>query len=107
MSASKYLNIATHHGHGETVSFDPNVRICVSTLHTAKGLEYRALHVVSCEHFKKRPLPRSLAFTAATRAKTSLDLYYSGELMGFLEEAMAALTPPQDLPRMGDVFAPE
>lgn len=107
VSASKYVSIATHHGDGQTVSFDRTVRICVSTLHTAKGLEYRALHVVSCERFKGRPLPRSLAFTAATRAKTSLDLYYSGELMGFLEEAMAALTPPPAPPGMRDVFASE
>ena len=105
--ASKHLGIAARHGDGENMSFDPPIRICVSTLHTAKGLEYRALHVVSCESFKKRPLPRSLAFTAATRAKTTLDLYHSDALLGFLEEAIATLQPPTDLPSVGDVFATE
>ena len=104
---SKYLDIATRQGEGDNLSFDADIRICVSTLHTAKGLEYRALHVVSCENFKKRPLPRSLAFTAVTRAKTSLDLYYSSELMGFLEEAVAALTPPSELPNLDDIFSTE
>lgn len=107
VSSSKYLHIASRQGEGQNLSFDPGVRICVSTLHTAKGLEYRALHVVNCESFRGRPLPRSLAFTAATRAKTSLDLYYSGELMGFLEEAMTMLNPPSELPHLDDIFSTE
>lgn len=105
--ASKYVGMATRQGEGDNISFEDDMRLFVSTLHTAKGLECRALHVVSCENFKKRPLPRSLAFTAVTRAKTSLDLYYSGELMGFLEEAMATLVAPPDLPSMNDVFSSE
>ena len=105
VSASKYVGIATYQGEGQNISFDPTIRICVSTLHTAKGLEYRALHVVGCEEFKGRPLPRSLAFTAVTRAKTSLDLYYSGELMGFVEEAISILEPPSTLPSLDDLFS--
>lgn len=107
VSRSKYLGIASHHGAGQHLSFGPNIRVCVSTLHTAKGLEYRALHVLNCESFRGRPLPRSLAFTAVTRAKTSLDLYYSGELMGFLEEAVTTLEPPPELPSLNDVFSSE
>ena len=107
ISGSKYLGIASRHGDRQHLSFGPNTRICVSTLHTAKGLEFRALHLVSCESLKGRPLPRSLAFTAVTRAKTSLDLYYSGELMGFLEEAVATLEPPTQLPSLDDVFSTE
>ena len=105
VSSSKYFDISSHHGDGDVLSFDPTTRICISTLHTAKGLEYRALHVVSCENFRRRPLPRSLAFTAVTRAKTSLDLYYSGELMGFLEEAMSELQPTSRLPSLEDIFS--
>lgn len=105
--SSKYLPVSSRQGDGEILSFDPTTRICVSTLHTAKGLEYRGLHIVSCENFKRRPLPRSLAFTAVTRAKTSLDLYYSDELMGFLEEAISALQPRPELPSLGDVFSAE
>ena len=104
---SKHLSIASRQGDGQNLSFDSNMKICVSTLHTAKGLEYRALHVVNCESFKGRPLPRSLAFTAVTRAKTSLDLYYSEELMGFLEEAMVNLGPSPQLPSLDDIFSAE
>lgn len=107
ISSSKYLDIASYQGEGQNISFAPGIQICVSTLHMAKGLEYRALHVVSCENFRRRPLPRSLAFTAVTRAKTSLDLYYSGDLMGFLEEAVSVLEPPSALPNLKDVFDTE
>ena len=105
--SSKYRNIASFQGDSQILSFNPVVRICISTLHTAKGLEYRALHVVGCENFKRRPLPRSLAFTAVTRAKTSLSLYYSGDLLGFLEQAIDSLEPLHELPDPSDVFPKE
>ena len=105
--SSKYRNIASFQGDGQNLSFDSVVRICISTLHTAKGLEYRTLHVVRCENFRRRPLPRSLAFTAVTRAKTSLNLYYSGDLLGFLEQAIASLEPLHELPEPSDVFPKE
>lgn len=109
--SSKYLNIASFQGSfqgdSQNLSFDSEVRICISTLYTAKGLEYRALHIVGCENFKRRPLPRSLAFTAVTRAKTSLDLYYSEDLLGFIEQAIDSLEPLHELPNPSDVFPKE
>lgn len=104
---SKYSAIASYQGDGEHLLFDGEVRLCVATLHSAKGLEFRALHVVSSEAFRGRPLPRGLAFTAATRAKTSLDLYYSGPLIGFLDEAMTMFDPPTELPAVRDMFPEE
>ena len=88
----------------ETLSFDPETRICVSTLHAAKGLEFRALHVLSCDGFRRRPFPRALVFTAVTRAKTSLDLYYSGDLLGFLDSAILSLKDAPTLPKTEDLF---
>lgn len=79
-------------------------RIFVCTLHAAKGLEFRALHMVGCEFLKKFPHQRNLAFTAVTRAKTSLSLYYSGGIPGYLEKALQVLEPLKDLPKIRDTF---
>ena len=95
---------ASFHGESEIVRFADDVRICVSSLHAAKGLEYRVLHVLSCENFARRPLPRFLAFTAVTRAKTALYMYYSGELLGFLDQAIASLEPKSALPSIDELF---
>ena len=101
---TKFANISTFHGENQVAEFNNPQQICISTLHAAKGLEYRVLHIVGCEHFAKRPLPRSLAFTAVTRAKTALYLYHSGNLLGFLEQAVASLKPKGPPPQAEDLF---
>ena len=101
---TEFANMASFQGDEEVVRFDDSVRICVSSLHASKGLEYRVLHVLSCENFARRPLPRFLAFTAVTRAKTALYMYSSGELLGFLEHAIASLEPGTALPSVGQLF---
>ena len=103
LSSAGYGPISSKLQDGDRAFF-PSQRICLSTLHNAKGLEYRALHVLGCQHFSRRPLPRSLAFTAATRAKTSLDMYYSDHLLGFLDQAIATQFPTSELPKVGDLF---
>lgn len=87
-------------------AFDPTNRpICVSTLHAAKGLEFRALHILACETLKRfRRRQRNMAYTGVTRAKTSLTLYYSDGLPGYLESALAAITPNSELPSLADAF---
>ena len=99
-----FADAASFHGENEVLRFEEDVRICVSSLHAAKGLEYRALHVLSCENFARRPLRRFLAFTAITRAKTSLYMYHSGELLRFLDHAIASLEPDPALPSIGELF---
>ena len=101
---SEFGRTTSFHNDDLTLSLDQEVRICVSTIHAAKGLEFRALHVLSCDKFKGRPLPRSLSFTAVTRAKTSLDLYYSDSLLGFIEEAISSIQPPREMPQLSDLF---
>ena len=101
---TEFAEAASFHGEREVVRFDADVRICVSSLHASKGLEYRVLHVLSCENFARRPLPRFLAFTAVTRAKTALYLYGSGELLGFLDQAIVSLEPNSALPSIGELF---
>jgi superfamily I DNA/RNA helicase len=73
--------------------FDPKRRICVSTIHSAKGLEFRALNVVHAEHLKRfPPTQRKLSYVAVTRAKTSLTVYHNEPLPGYLKEALASST---------------
>jgi superfamily I DNA/RNA helicase len=74
-------------------AFDGERRIVVTTIHGAKGLEFRALHLVGMDKISKFPkLQRNLAYTAVTRAKTSLAIYHNGELPGYLENGINAAT---------------
>jgi superfamily I DNA/RNA helicase len=84
--------------------FEPANRVIVCTLHAAKGLEVRAMHIAGCEALSKFPHQRRMAFTAVTRAKTSLSLYYSGNIPGYLENALRVLEPPRPLPPIGAAF---
>ena len=72
-------------------ALSPDRRIFVSTIHGAKGLEFRALHLVGMDGIKKHYRnQRKLAYTAVTRAKTSLSVYHDGSLPGYLEQALQA-----------------
>jgi len=75
------------------VPFEPAKDICTSKLHSAKGLEFRAFHILAAEGLKKFPMQRELAFMGVTRAKTSLCIYHSGDLAGYLEGAISMLKP--------------
>ena len=105
LQSTEFAGSATFHGEDEVVQFGDGHRVCVSTLHAAKGLEYRALHIIGCEHFARRPLPRFLAFTAVTRAKTALCLYHSNELLGFLDKAVAMLEPRESRCRRSNSYS--
>jgi DNA helicase IV len=89
---------------GQYKPFSQNTNICVCTLHAAKGLEFRALHLAGCDGFTKFPNQRNLVYTAVTRAKTSLSLYHCGRIPAFLEKAIAELQPIKDLPDPKDLF---
>ncbi|MCR4279687.1 MAG: ATP-dependent helicase [Candidatus Zambryskibacteria bacterium] len=59
------------------VNFTSDKRICVSTIHSAKGLEFRTVHIANCDNLSKfGPQQKRVIFTAMTRAKTALQLYY-------------------------------
>jgi hypothetical protein len=79
--------------------------IWISTIASAKGLEFRALHIAGLDLINKcGPQQKKLAFTGITRAKTSLDLYHQAALPGYLRGAIHALHPVSKPPSMGDVF---
>ena len=80
-------------------AFDQQRNICVSRLHSAKGLEFRAFHILAAEGLKKFPMQRELTFMGVTRAKTSLCIYHSDGLPSYLEGALSKLNP--DAPVVG------
>lgn len=77
------------------VPFADETRICVSTIHSAKGLEFRAAHLVGLRHLPTS-FARNVVFTAVTRAKTSLSVYDHGGLPRFVEGAYASIQPPKN-----------
>lgn len=88
----------------EHSAFTSESRICVATIHAAKGLEFRALHLAGFEDIRKFAHQRNMAFTAVTRAKTSLSLYHCNALPGFLEGALTKLQPLPKLPSVAAAF---
>lgn len=70
--------------------FDPTLPVWVSTVHSSKGLEFRCVHVVAADQFAEfREHERRVAFTAVTRAKTSLTIYHDQPLHAFFASALA------------------
>ena len=87
-------------------NFGDNVRVCVSTVHSAKGLEYRAVHFLNLEGLETLGggNHRNVAYTGVTRAKTSLSMYYSGRCPGFVEQAYTAVHPVTKVPTVSELF---
>ncbi|MFU2207785.1 ATP-binding domain-containing protein [Solidesulfovibrio sp. C21] len=86
------------------ISPTDDTNICLLTIHSAKGLEFRALHIAACDTLKRFPLNRNMLFTAATRAKTSLDLYHENDISGYIESALVPFEPIKHLPTVKDAF---
>ncbi|EAU43132.1 hypothetical protein FP2506_09821 [Fulvimarina pelagi HTCC2506] len=72
-------------------AFDPDRPVVVSTIVGAKGLEFRAAHLLGMESlYKFGSRQKNLAFTGVTRAKTSLRIYYDKSIPGYLARGVAA-----------------
>lgn len=67
--------------------FDPNRPIVAMTVYSAKGTEFRAVHLLGAEDFGPH-YRRELGFTLVTRAKTVVDCYYTGSIDGSLLAAL-------------------
>jgi superfamily I DNA and RNA helicase len=87
-------------GLGSTREFDENKQIFVMTIHSAKGTEFRAVHILGAEALRGNTGSRKVVFTAITRAKTSLSVYYSGRVAGFIASAFAKPATP----KIGELF---
>lgn len=76
--------------HGDGSGFGGEARIHLMTMHSAKGIEFRAVHLFAIEEMRFGPLSNNtLAYTVITRAKTALNAYCSGKTNASLEEAFA------------------
>lgn len=107
ISASEFAPVSVLQKSQEHAAFTNEVRICVSTLHSAKGLEFRTMHIIMAEKIRSfRERQKNVAYTAVTRAKTSLYIYHSDGLPGYIEQALAQMKPLPDLPKIDDVFGP-
>lgn len=70
--------------------FNDSRVIHVLTIHSAKGTEFKAVHIYGAEELRLPFLRRTtLSFTAVTRAKTSLIVYSTGLTTAKLESAFA------------------
>ncbi len=71
-------------------SFNPKLPVWVSTVHSAKGLEFRCVHVLAADLFAKyQKQERRVVFMAVTRAKTVLTIYHEKPLHPFFASALA------------------
>jgi superfamily I DNA/RNA helicase len=86
------------------VEFDSARPICVCTAHGAKGLEFRAVHILDANNMKNSSLNRNIAYMAITRAKTSLAFYYSGSLPGYLDSALTVIRPSVPKATLNQLF---
>ncbi len=78
------------HGVDGGASFESKRRIHVLTIHSAKGTEFRAVHLSGTEELRAFPLNRrQIGFTAITRAKTALNAFRTGETNKPLENAFS------------------
>ncbi|CAB3714299.1 ATP-binding domain-containing protein [Achromobacter kerstersii] len=74
--------------------FDPKLPVWVSTVHSAKGLEFRSAHVIAADLFPKyQKHERRVVFMAVTRAKTALTIYHDKPLHPFFASALAKPNP--------------
>lgn len=102
---TKFAPIAALHKKDNHTGFDENTRICVSTTHGAKGLEFIVLNFLRGEHITKgRKQQIKLAFTTVTRCKTSLLVYHSNNLPGYLDSALHVIDKDPGPPALDDVF---
>lgn len=80
--------------------------IWLSTIHSSKGLEFRCLHMVGMDSASRfGPAQKRLVYTAITRAKTSLILYYETTLPPYLGGAVERFrVRPMEPPSLDSAF---
>ncbi|AGN81938.1 ATP-binding domain-containing protein [Pseudomonas sp. GD03651] len=85
--------------------FDYTRPIWLSTLAAAKGLEFRAVHILGIGHLQRMPkVAMRLIFTGVTRAKTALTLYWHRTAPGYLKSACLPLEAPKPAPERNQIF---
>ncbi len=90
---------------GGYTPMDESYPIVVSTVQGAKGLEFRAVHLMAADKLKNFATQRNLTYTAVTRAKTTLVVYHDAALAGYFEKGLKAceIVKPVE-PDLKDLF---
>ena len=85
---------------------DESKPIWISTVHSAKGLEFGAVHFAGAEFVNRfRGEQKRLAYTGVTRAKISLTVYHEKPLPAYFDSAFNDLRPLSgDRPDIGIAF---
>jgi DNA helicase IV len=76
-------------------SLDMDKRVIALNAFNSKGLEFRSAHFLGVDAMYKWPentKSRNLVFTAVTRAKSSLDIYHTGDLPNWIESPILNVT---------------
>jgi DNA helicase IV len=90
---------------GAYSSFSPDRQVVVSTTMGAKGLEFRAVHILAADNLKRFATQRNLTYTAVTRTKTSLSVYHQESLAGYFEKGLGACDPVKPAePSLDELF---
>lgn len=95
-------NILPHRISG---SNDPSQTIYIAHLREIKGLEFRTIHLALMQFlYRLGENQKRIAYTAITRAMTTVSLYYCNGIPGYLEQAKVAVEPPRPIPPLEDLF---
>jgi DNA helicase IV len=79
--------------------------IFVSTVYDIKGLEFRAMHLIATEKITTaRAAQKRVAFTAVTRAKTRLSVWWTKSIPPYMEQAAEAVSVSKAPPAISDLF---
>jgi superfamily I DNA/RNA helicase len=102
LAQSPHAGLTVRHGPNDHPDFSDDTRVCVTSIHSAKGLEFRAVHIVDADRLSRES--KKLSFTAITRAKTIVNLHYHKNLPGFIDSAIRAIQPARPLPKVSRLF---
>lgn len=79
--------------------------IYVSTFHDVKGLEFRTVHLIDMQLISRlRDAQKRIAFTAMTRAKTLLSIYYIDRMPSYLQQTEVEFKPMSIRPTPSSLF---
>ncbi len=91
-------------GNGHII-FHRDRPIIITKMHSAKGLEFRALHIAGFEYIHRLgATQKKICYMGVTRAKTSLSVYYSGNLVGYFDQAHVNISRPREIPEIDGLF---
>lgn len=75
------------------------------TLHASKGWEFTSVHIGGCESISKMgAVQKRLLYTGILRGRTSVNLYYTGSMPGYVGSALRVQSPPAAEPEFASLF---